>query len=273
MTNARCPVCESPSTFAFRWTILCSVDCNYYQCGHCGLLHTEAPRWHHLAYSAPVSAIDTGMVQRNIGLSTRIAGFLYSSFPQDGRFLDAAGGTGLMTRLMRDLGFDYYWADPYSSNVLAQGFEADPAMQFSAVTAVEVLEHVTHPVEFTQELLATSGAGTIVFTTQLYQGAPPPPERWAYYAFETGQHISFFQRKTLEFIAKRLGKQLLSNGHIHAFTNLSMTPTRFRLVTGRTFWTLARLVAGTAMQPRTVHDSEILRAKAAEALVKRAARN
>ncbi len=40
-------------------------------------------------------------------------------------FLDYAGGYGVFTRLMRDIGFDFYWHDPYTQNLFANGFEKD----------------------------------------------------------------------------------------------------------------------------------------------------
>ena len=39
--------------------------------------------------------------------------------------LDIGGGTGLLTRLLRDVGFEAQWSDEYCDNIFAQGFTYD----------------------------------------------------------------------------------------------------------------------------------------------------
>ena len=85
---------------------------------------------------------------------------------------------------MRDLGFDFYWADKHCDNLLAPGFEYSQAQgACRVVTAMEVLEHLTDPVDFVEETLTFSCAQTLLFTTELYEGPPPLPGAWWYYAF------------------------------------------------------------------------------------------
>jgi len=63
--------------------------------------------------------------------------------------LDAAGGYGMLTRLMRDLGFDFYLRDKYCANLMDPGFECREALgNCLAVTAMELLERLTDPMEF-----------------------------------------------------------------------------------------------------------------------------
>jgi hypothetical protein len=44
----------------------------------------------------------------------------------------------------------------------------------------------------------------LIFSTLTFHGAPPSRDWW-YYAFESGQHISFYQKRTLARLAERLG--------------------------------------------------------------------
>jgi hypothetical protein len=135
-----------------------------------------------------------------------------------GRFLDYAGGYGLMTRLMRDYGFDFHWSDPYTQNLFAAGFEATLEGHFTAISAFEVLEHMTDPVAEVGALLAHTD--TIVASTELRPQPIPPPD-WPYYGFGHGQHIGFFSRPGLEALAQRLGVRLISDGaFLHVLTRV-----------------------------------------------------
>ena len=69
---------------------------------------------------ALIADADTGLVSRNLGIARRLAGLLYFGFDPKARYLDFAGGYGLLTRLMRDRGFNFYWHDLYCENVFAR---------------------------------------------------------------------------------------------------------------------------------------------------------
>ncbi len=190
-----CPICSGMMEPCFTAQVLGKYPAQYETCNACGFLRVHEPHWLDEAYSRAIAAADTGLAMRNISLACKLAGVLYwvAGERGEGLHLDAAGGYGMLTRLMRDLGFDFYWADKYCDNLLAPGFEYSQAQgACRVVTAMEVLEHLTDPAAFIEETLAFSGAQTLVFTTELYEGHPPQPDAWWYYTFSTGQHIGFF---------------------------------------------------------------------------------
>ena len=231
-----CPICSSAMHNCFKAEVLGKYPAQYEVCNTCGYLKAHGPYWLEEAYSIVIAQADTGLVARNLAIASRLAGVLYwvLNARGDDRYLDAAGGYGMLTRLMRDLGFDFYWSDKYCKNLLALGFEYKQSYgACTVVTAIEVLEHVTNPVSFIEEIFAFSGANTLLFTTELYEGDPPEPDSWLYYTFSTGQHIGFFQRRTLIAVAIRIGIHFASANGIHVLSKTPVNECLLSVVTGR----------------------------------------
>jgi len=214
----KCKICSNKTYNIFSAKILNKYDVKYYYCNHCGFLQTEEPYWLKEAYSNPISIIDTGIMARNIGGSKITAVILYFLFKKFDKFLDFGGGYGIFTRLMRDIGFDFYWYDPQSTNLLARGFEIKSKnCKYELVTAFEVFEHFTEPIKEIESMLQFSG--NILFLTELLPSILPKPGEWWYYALESGQHVSFYSYRTLKFIAQKYNMNLCSNGrNYHLFT-------------------------------------------------------
>jgi len=231
-----CPVCSGKRRQLFQARILKKYDVHYFLCDACGLIQTEQPYWLNEAYSSAIAEADTGLVARNLEIAAKLSGLLYFCFDANARYLESAGGYGLLTRLMRDRGFDFRWHDPYCENLFARGFEWDPAMGAAgcgAVTAMEVLEHVMNPADFIRNALAQAGTRTIICSTLPYEGEPPQPDRWWYYSLESGQHISFFRRDTLKVLADKLGLRIYSHGSLHVLTESAINESAFRICTSR----------------------------------------
>ena len=162
------------------------------------------PYWLSEAYSDAIGILDTGIVARNIEISEQLAPLLFYSFGGKATFLDAAGGYGLLTRMMRDKGLNFYWDDKYCQNLVARGFESQRATRrFRAVTAFEVLEHLADPLAWLEQIFKEHNPDALICSTVLYEGVSPPSDWW-YYAREGGQHIAFFQSRTLVRLADRL---------------------------------------------------------------------
>jgi len=243
--------------YVFTANLMKKYEVIYHQCPQCGMLQTEHPYWLDEAYSDAIAVADTGLVRRNITIALKLAVLIYFELDPRGAYLDVAGGYGMLVRLMRDFGFDFYWSDKYCQNLLARGFEAEKAgLPFQALTAFEVLEHVHDPLAFISESMSRFGSRTLIFSTELYQGTPPPKDWW-YYAFNTGQHISFYQPQTLQWIAERLSLQFYSAHGIHMLTDQTVSKSRFIQITGRLAFPIAFYVKHK-MQSRTFTDHYML---------------
>ncbi|MFH1957493.1 MAG: class I SAM-dependent methyltransferase [bacterium] len=213
----KCKICGNENTHIFNGTLLFKYSVKYYQCKTCKFLQTEDPYWLKESYLTAINNSDTGLLQRNLSLSKIITPLLYYLFNREGQYLDYAGGYGILTRLMRDTGFDFYWLDPYSENLFAKGFEYNPLVRnIELITSFESFEHFVNPLTEIKRMLSISR--NIIFTTNLLPKEVPKPEEWWYYGLDHGQHISFYSKKTLEFIAKKYELNLHSKNNFHILT-------------------------------------------------------
>src|ERR1700739_395090 len=100
--------------------VLGRIPVTYRLCRTCEFWFLPDPDWLPEAYSRAISALDTGAVVRNRQVFHSIA-LPLRFLAANGRVVDWAGGAGLLTRMLRDCGFDAYWQDTYAENVFAQG--------------------------------------------------------------------------------------------------------------------------------------------------------
>lgn len=200
-----CPVCGSTvRETVFRQRLLGRHDAGYHLCASCGLLQTDTPHWLDEAYAQAIADTDTGLLQRNLDHARFLNLLLQTAFDPGGRFVDVAGGYGVLARLLRDRGFDTYRSDKYCANLFAVGHEPFEGLKADALFAFEVLEHVSDPVAFVEAEFERYGCRSMVVSTLTFSGGAPAPGWW-YYSIETGQHISFYQPRTLHRLAARLG--------------------------------------------------------------------
>lgn len=222
-----CKICNSETTNCFDSKILGKHLVEYYKCEVCCFLQIEEPYWLDEAYEEPINISDTGYISRNLLISKKLTFLLYSVFDKNGKYLDYAAGYGVLVRIMRDIGFDFYWEDKYTDNLFSKGFEWNKDTSLQAVTAFEVFEHFVNPIEEIEHLLDISD--TIIFTTELYPKHNPSPEEWWYFGLDHGQHISFYSHETLEYIAKKYDLRFYSDGFIHILTRNHISSTKIKL--------------------------------------------
>jgi hypothetical protein len=211
-----CKICTQVTKQVFTAKILNKYDVKYFHCEACGFLQIEEPYWLDEAYGESINVSDTGYMQRNIGLSHKLTILLALFFDKNGKYLDYAGGYGVFVRMMRDIGFDFYWDDKFTNNLFSRGFEYDNEEKYEAVTTFESFEHFVNPLEEIENLLKVSK--NIIISTELLPNPVPNPEDWWYYGLDHGQHVSFYSKKTFGFIAKEFELNYYNVGSLHILT-------------------------------------------------------
>ncbi len=218
MKNKKCIICGSLKKKIFEKTILNKYKGEYFECEKCGFIQVQDPKkWLDKAYSDVIAKTDIGILARNLVLSKKIIKILQKYFTTKSKFLDYAGGYGIFTRLMRDVGFDFYHEDSYSKNIFAETFEAKSlkTKKFDLITSFEFMEHIENPIDEVKKLLKRTDS--FLFSTEIVP--KNNLKNWWYLTTETGQHISFYTQKSFEELAKKLKLNYITNGrNLHLLT-------------------------------------------------------
>jgi len=206
---------------------------SYFDCPNCGYVQTESPFWLKEAYESPINNSDTGLLTRNYQNSLLVYYLLILIFRRKFkkiRHLDYAGGYGVLVGLLREFKIKSHWHDKYCNNLFAKDFEWDQAGNgVDIVSAFEVFEHFENPRDEIITLLSYSS--NIVFTTHIISDIIPEVCDWWYYGEAHGQHIGFYRRKTLEYVAKKYDLKLLTDGvSIHLFTREGVSSGAFKIL-------------------------------------------
>lgn len=259
-----CPICSSKMEKTFVSQLLNKYAVQYYHCQNCDLLQTEEPYWLDEAYNDSIATSDTGIMMRNISQAMKLTSLLYLKFDYESSYCDIAGGYGILTRLMRDFGFNFYWSDKYSKNLVARGFEADKnnKISYSAITAFEVMEHIYDPLLFIKNNLTNFQCDTIIFSTILHEENKIPDKNWWYYSFDTGQHISFYSKKTINSMAHNLNMNYYEVGKFHILTKQNIYTNIIESLLIRSF--IFSFLIRKLIKSKTLTDKKILEENASK---------
>lgn len=215
-----CQICSNPTKYIFSQRILLKYDVKYIECTKCGFIQTETPYWLDEAYKSTITNLDIGLLSRaDICLQKAIKLIAtlqrYDVVNHDMKILDFAGGYGVFTRKMRDKGFDAFWQDDFCENIFAQSFEIDGNTYYDLITAFEVFEHVTDPVELVKRL--RNYGKIIFFSTELVPTDKSKIDNWWYLTPTTGQHVSFYTIESLRILGEINNMVYFNSSNFHVF--------------------------------------------------------
>lgn len=184
----------------------------YDLCGRCGLLQARDPFWLAESYESAITRSDLGTIQRCFQNATAVRLVAGVWLRLAGPFLDYGAGYGAFVRHMRDLGYDFRYYDRHCVNLFAPDWEADldSDRRYALTTAFEVFEHL---VETGREIGSLwQRSERLMFSTEIMPDPPPPLGDWWYHSPHHGQHIAFYGRRTLEYLAASRGLRLSTDG-------------------------------------------------------------
>lgn len=230
MKSSDCRICHQKATFVMTGLLREQYTIDYFECTYCGFVQTEQPYWLEEAYSTAINDSDTGLLQRNLYNVKNVIVILKLLKKLQGTVVDYAGGYGLLVRLLRDYGVNAYWYDKYCENLFAKGFDFNTEIaNIDLLTAFEVFEHLVAPdVELAKMFNLTP---SIFFSTLIIPTPTPRPEDWWYYGLNHGQHIGFYRVKTLQYLAKKHNKQLITDGiGFHLLTDKKINKQLFSML-------------------------------------------
>ena len=258
MTKPICRVCKSKVSKIFSSNVLQKYPVEYFQCSRCDYIQTENPYWLEEAYNSPINVSDTGMIMRNLWFRNVAATTIFFLFDCKGKFLDYGGGYGVFVRMMRDVGFDFYWQDKYTENLFAQGFEFTKTekLPIDLLTCFEAFEHFVDPLAEFENLLCISR--NILLSSEFVPEPLPSPSEWWYYGVEHGQHIGFYQKKTFLYLAEKYNLNFYTNSqNIHLLTEKQFLAPTFKWITKVSKYITPFIQK--RMQSLTWNDSKILK--------------
>ena len=231
----RCRCCLGETTYFSSAEIL-DFTATYSICSKCLSVQVDNPVWIERAHSKAISSLDTGLVSRCLSASRLISTLLFLEGKKEATGIDWGGGTGLLTRFLRDQGFQVRTYDRYAKAEHAEGFEAslEVAEEVATfITSIECFEHLLNPIDAYRDV--TSRKEYFFFTTEVIDTPPPNPayKAWWYFVPESGQHITFASKQGLNDFRKILGfDNYVRFGSLHV-----MSRSRLKFVT--------RLILGT----------------------------
>ena len=249
-----CKICGNENRFIFSAIILNKYAIKFFFCDFCRFLETEKPFWLDESYEESINRCDTGIIQRNLHYSIISSNIIFNFFDRNMDFLDYAGGYGIFTRLMRDIGYNFFWYDPFTKNIVAKGFEFVQDTKIELITSFEAFEHFLDPLKSIESMINISP--NILFSTVLLPSPIPEPPNWWYYGLNHGQHISFYSLETLKFLSNKLNLNLYTNNRdLHLLTEKKMNTHTFKKLTNYSIAKVFYLYHKCFLESKTWNDS------------------
>jgi len=196
---------------------------SYFRCESCGSIETERPYWLDEAYAIPGVHIDVGIASRSIKNWIALAVFFSQiGLDREALIVDFGAASGLVARLMRDLGYNMRSYDKYSSPSFTNYFNATHPERSRprVVCAFEVFEHFTEPATELGAVLS-SRPDFVIFTTWF---CDDQPEDWIYFAEACGQHVFFYTERAMREFADRAGYDLVLTSYFHILARRNLSP-------------------------------------------------
>lgn len=221
---SNCRFCDGITEYKFSKLILRKYHVKYYRCVICESLQCENPYWLSEAYlDNHISLTDTGIMQRNIdnvAIVKRLCALLNIS-----TCVDFGGGEGIFCRLLSDYGVNCILEDQYAEPKMFPKKLNATYVNPVLLTAFEVFEHFELPLNQASAILSRQ-VDYLLISTDLYNNQS---DDWWYLSEDTGQHVFFWSKKSLEMLASNNNYKILTVGSRH-FLYRKLSPVNIKLI-------------------------------------------
>ena len=253
MTKAECPICNSSANMLFSVMVQGENRSELNSCSNCEFAFYPDQNWISKSFSDELNSLDVGAADRTVISADYLSVMLKSQKLSHGKFLDYGGGYGLLSRIMRDRGFNFENFDPFTRQIFpTSGLHMNNSLdqKYDAITLIEVALHFEDPLEEFRRLLQLTN---VLFFTAVLTDEKLDHDWW-YLSPETGQHIALFSQKTLATLAEKLGVNLTSDGRFfHIFHRENLTK-KARFIAKRQYlvFAIASIKSATAYLRRSL---------------------
>jgi hypothetical protein len=184
-------------------------------------MYFSDPSWLEQAFTSRLTDPDVGALDRNLIVADFLSVLIPSLRLTDGSFVDWGAGYGILSRLMRDRGFDFRNHETFAEPIFySPRFDKDDR-KVDLIVLSEVALHFDKPVYEFEQLARISGH---IFFTAVVPPRDISPDWW-YLMPATGLHVAFYSIESLEALASRLDMKLTSDGKF--FHILHREPIRY----------------------------------------------
>lgn len=214
-----CRLCASPLEHAFDGVVRGRHPVAYMRCTGCGSLQTERPYW--LFGDAPAASADKA--SRTLSNFLTLPPLLeILGVRKTDRAVDIGSGSGLLARLMRDAGYDFYACDPQGSGEFSAGHQwVQPAGRCRVVTLFDVAERFVEPSSAWGQIFAMD-PDVVIGSTAIFAGQGGD---WPALSPEAGDRVFFPSLDALSYLGVRAGRTVYRVGDHFVFVRQPLPDT------------------------------------------------
>jgi len=191
------------------------VTAAIYRCMDCGFMQcSDLPEVLPFYESLEDSAYEAGRRERSAQARKILE--VARKLQPNGRLLDIGAGSGMLVEQAMQMGFQAEGVEPsgWLHEMAKQrnlpvhlGTFPSPAVAgpFDVITLIDVIEHVTNPVELLQSIAASlSPSGSVIIVTPDVGSLAARVFGWKWWHFRVA-HIGYFNKRTLMYALDRAG--------------------------------------------------------------------
>jgi len=254
----KCPLCNSKKRDKIIDSNISNIDSadfkitdsqygkhwSFYKCKNCDFVYSDPSPSENFLNNLYSSVKDPEYEEENEGRTNnfkRIIKRITKLKPQKGSVLDVGAATGMFVNLLTQSGFEAEGLEPskwavklakkkYNINLIQKDFKNFKSNnKYDIITLIDILEHVSNPdniLKNAKKIMKEDGLIVIV-TPDIGSILPKIlKSNWWHYR---PPHINFFTKKSLKYILKKNGFEILLNKPYHWKFSLKYLVSRFNL--------------------------------------------